>query len=214
MSIANFDALNTLSTRTEESKQHSLPYEQYFGDMKISEVQREQRIEVANDFEYMLLFMFSLIRLMKQYDAINVEYIESQVRTKYLMIVNRYVDDGYISLYANNFAHNIVQTTLAHLEQEYYLSLDRAMFIAENEANSSLNYVDYITAIANGKTKKQWISKKDKKVRKSHVRVDDKVIGIQETFLIGDSFMLFPKDTSLGADESEIINCRCSIKYS
>lgn len=212
-SVASFDELNILTAKAEELKQRSMPYELYFSEMKITNEQKEQRIEVSNNLEDMLLFVFALIGVMVQYNAVNMEYVEIQVRNRYLSVVKRYVDDEHIRSYADGFVRDIVQTTFDHIDEEYYLSMDRAMFVAENEANTSLNYADYVNALLDGKTKKQWISKRDKKVRKSHTRVDDKIIGIDKAFLVGDSFMLFPKDTSLGADASEIINCRCSVKY-
>ena len=54
---------------------------------------------------------------------------------------------------------------------------------------------------------------KDKLVRKTHRQVDDEVKGIRELFHVGESLMLFPKDTSQGASIKEIIGCRCSVEY-
>lgn len=44
--------------------------------------------------------------------------------------------------------------------------------------------------------------------------INGKYVPIGNAFHVGDSWMMFPKDTSLGADAKEIINCRCSITYS
>lgn len=54
---------------------------------------------------------------------------------------------------------------------------------------------------------------KDQRVRKTHREVDGETIPIDEVFLVGESLMRFPKDTSLGASAEEIVNCRCVVKY-
>jgi hypothetical protein len=107
-----------------------------------------------------------------------------------------------------------VNTTFENLETEYYLSKDRALDIAETEANTIMNYSDYQDAINNGFTKKQWLTEKDNKVRKSHQLVDNKVVGIKDYFKVGGDMMLFPHDLSMNPKAQNIINCRCHIKYS
>ena len=87
------------------------------------------------------------------------------------------------------------------------------MFIAENEANTDMNYLEYVKAVNDGKTKKKWIDMKDKRERKTHLKVGSMTIPIERPFPVGDSLMQFPKDFSLGADAKEIVNCRCSIQY-
>ena len=56
---------------------------------------------------------------------------------------------------------------------------------------------------------------KDGRVRHTHIRLDEQKIGIFEHFDVGKTQMMFPRDTSLGADAfpEEIINCRCSLRY-
>jgi hypothetical protein len=88
------------------------------------------------------------------------------------------------------------------------------MYIAENEANTSYAYIEYIQAIKQGKTRKQWLDIKDNKERKTHLRVGSEVKPIREPFKVGDSLMLFPKDKkTYSADDKEVVNCRCSIRY-
>ena len=43
---------------------------------------------------------------------------------------------------------------------------------------------------------------------------DDTKIGIFERFNVGNMQMMFPRDVSLGAGPEEIVNCRCSLRYS
>lgn len=96
---------------------------------------------------------------------------------------------------------------------EYMTSIDRAMNIAENEANSILNNEEYRSAIKNGCTKKKWISFGDERVRTDHADVDGEVVDIYKPFHVGGYLMMFPKDDSLGAGLEEIVNCRCSVEY-
>jgi hypothetical protein len=121
--------------------------------------------------------------------------------------------DEYLNEYLDLYAAEIVETTVKHIDEEYYTSQDRAMYNAENEANSVKNYTDYRKAIEKGKTKKKWIDMRDKRERKTHLEVGGTVIPINEPFVVGDSLMLFPKDLTYNPSPEQYINCRCSIKY-
>ena len=95
----------------------------------------------------------------------------------------------------------------------YYYSSDRAIFIAENESLICWNHQDFSDAIKSGKRRKQWMDVRDKKERETHLQVGRTVNPINEPFLVGNSLMQYPKGTSFGASSSEIVNCRCTIKY-
>lgn len=58
-----------------------------------------------------------------------------------------------------------------------------------------------------------WVTMKDSHVRKTHMAVDNKKISIFDTFKVGNSEMMFPKDQSLGAATKEITGCRCTLRY-
>lgn len=96
----------------------------------------------------------------------------------------------------------------------WYTSPDRARFVAENEANTSANRKENEDAIKKGYNFKTWRTKRDLHVRPTHSEVDGLKIPVEDAFLVGNSEMMFPKDTSLGASAEEIVNCRCTIKYS
>lgn len=98
-------------------------------------------------------------------------------------------------------------------KKSWYLSSDRATFIAENESNNVVSHDEYVKAIKSGRTQKQWITMRDKRVRHTHMVLDSKTIGIGETFKVGNSFMNFPRDEEFFPDPQEVISCRCSIKY-
>lgn len=118
----------------------------------------------------------------------------------------------YLDEYAKSISKEIVDATKEHVDDAYYLSKDRAMFIAENEANAIGNYRQQIEAVKAGMKYKTWITKNDKKVRHTHEEVNNKKIGIFDSFQVGNSEMMFPKDSN--GDSEEIVNCRCVLHYS
>lgn len=202
-----FDELNNPKSR-------AIPYEQYFGEMELTEEQKEKRIKASKRIEDMMLFLFSLLSVMKEYSYENLEFVVSQVKNQYSDVLSVSMEmDEYLNGYVNDFSEQIVETTQNHMDDEWYLSDDRAMFVAENEANTTFNYLEYKKAIESGKKKKRWITMRDRHVRHTHQLVEGKTIGINDVFLVGDSEMFYPKDTTFGASAREIVNCRCSIKY-
>ena len=129
------------------------------------------------------------------------------------MVVEYIKIDKYIEEHIKEFSEETVDTTLRHIDEEFYLSEDRSVLISVNEANSSLNYKDFANAIEDGKTEKQWITEKDQKVRKTHKRLDSMIIPIEDTFVVGNTLMRFPHDTFYGIDYKELSNCRCTVRY-
>ncbi len=61
-----------------------------------------------------------------------------------------------------------------------------------------------------GATKKYWSAIMDDATRETHAEADGQERDIQEPFEVGGSLLQYPGDASLGADLSEIINCRCA----
>lgn len=205
-----FDELNVLS-----ENRRSEPYEEYFDKMSISDEQKALRITFSEKMEEVILFVLSLIETMVENEEVDQEYIENELSEQYLAIVAIYFTvDDYITDYVRQFSHDVVQSTFDHIKEEYYLSRDRAIFISECEANTSLNYKEYTDAIKSGKKYKTWKDIGDKRERRTHLEVGGTTIPIKELFAVGDSLMLFPKDVSHGASSKEIVNCRCSIQYS
>lgn len=209
-SVLNFDELNTL-----ESKPRSEPYEQYFDKMSLTKKEKKLRIAFSNDMEDAILYILSLAGTMVDNEQIDETYIQNQLFDRYMEIAAAYMAvDSYIKDYIRMFSEQITKTTLEHSTDPYYFSNDRARFISECEANTSLNYKQYIDAIKAGKKYKTWIDIGDSRERETHREVGGTTIPIEDTFSVGGSLMLFPKDTSLGASSSEIVNCRCSVRYS
>ena len=103
-------------------------------------------------------------------------------------------------------------------KQDYWVSEDRAKFIAENEANTICNNQEYYEAVKAGKTHKIWMAFPDNRVRFTHEEANGSEIPIKDYFSVGRARMLFPKDLTSKystAEEcpEEVINCRCTVKY-
>ena len=208
--MIGFDEQNRLDNRVTRS----IPYEQYFKPMLISDEQKKERIAFAEKMEEALVFILSLIEVTEVFDNYTRVVLMNSFYDRFIRICKEFdITDDVMTLYMLEASQKLINTTIERREEEYYLSMDRAMFIAENEANTVLNYKDFVKAKQQGKTKKQWLDMKDNRERKTHLRVGGKVIGIDQPFKVGNSEMMYPKDTSLGADDKEIVNCRCSVKY-
>jgi len=98
-------------------------------------------------------------------------------------------------------------------DNDYWLSFRRAEDIGKTEANTFLNYTDYVNAKERGAKKKTWLTMLDNKVRNTHEEVEGLTIGIDESFTVGNSLMKFPHDLSQSPDPKEVINCRCAVDY-
>lgn len=62
--------------------------------------------------------------------------------------------------------------------------------------------------------KKKWRTMRDERVRHSHVKLDRVTIPYDEPFLsVLGNLMMYPHDRSLGANEDDLMNCRCSLEY-
>ena len=225
MGLMKFDRLNVLSeneTISDERKRISrkkIPIHEYFEDMQISEEQKQKRIRLANLLLADVLFLFALSK-----GNNDKQYLVKSFQNRYTESVKSVAQqDKELSRYIGKVCESIVDTTVKDTNKsgdltdsagnEYRTSIDRAMNIAENEANSILNNDEYRSAIKNGCTKKKWIAFGDERVRMDHANVDGEVVDINKPFHVGGYLMMFPKDDSLGAGLEEIVNCRCSVEY-
>lgn len=206
--IEDFEELNILQTRK------SIPYDKYFGEMDLTKEQKEKRKSFAEKLDDVMLFIFALFSIMKANEYTNREYVRKQLYDRYMDVVSGFMTvDEYLNEYINQFSDNTIDTTILNIETPFFLSVDRAVLISENEANSVYNYQDFIQAILQGKTRKKWVDIRDNRERKTHREVGGKTIPIARAFDVGKYLMLFPHDLSMGAGMEEIANCRCTIKY-
>lgn len=209
MTALSFDELNQLI-----DKPRSMDYKKYFGEMRISEEQKEKRIALAERLESYFLPVMILLFTMYQYNSLDYERVRTEFENAYKKALDGYMDiDSDIMTYIITMSQRLTDSTESHKEEPYYYSEDRAKYISEEESSSIWNNSEFKQAITEGKTKKQWLTMKDNKVRKTHRKVDEKTIPINSLFMVGDSLLMYPRDTSYGASDSEIIGCRCSVKY-
>lgn len=216
MSRLSFDELNAfdLVEELENGYLSDSEYEEYFDAMEISEEEKQKRISFAEKFEDTMLFIFALYLIMRRYGHMNEKYIIGQLQEKYSEIVSEHMTvDKHMNDYIEEFSQETIDVTKRHDGEEYFTSRERAILLAENEANTSLNYGQYMDALKKGYKKKIWVSERDNRVRVTHREVDGAEIPIDRPFLVGNSLMKFPKDTSMGASSEEIIACRCTVKY-
>lgn len=58
---------------------------------------------------------------------------------------------------------------------------------------------------------KQWSISGLGNSRDSHIAVDGVIVAQEEPFKVGRSLLMYPHDTSLGAQAKEVINCACDV---
>lgn len=205
----SFDELNALVTN-----ERSLPYETYFGEMTLTEEEKTERIKMAEDLEEVFITTMIWLFTLEQANNTNYEPVRQRMEDDYMEVLRKYVEvDNYLKTYVKSFSYDVIDSTKKHKNDPYYYSLDRARFMAENEVNTAINHARYIEAVNAGKTMKRWESIIDEVTRKDHIEINGKYIPIGQAFHVGDSWMLFPKDTSLGASANQIVNCRCAVIY-
>lgn len=194
----------------------SIPYKEYFGIMNLSEKQKKDRIAFAERLEDELLTIFLLFATLKEYSVDNDNLIVEQLKSAYLTVSQSFgaPQDEYLIGLAEYFAMEFIRATRQHIDDEWYTSEDRAVFNAENEANTVLNYKDFADA-KKVYTHKTWRTENDNRVRPTHVPLEGETIPIDDLFVVGEALMRYPKDVEYAADNlEEIVGCRCSISYS
>lgn len=117
-------------------------------------------------------------------------------------------DNGYVK----QLVADLIDTTNRHPDDPYYLSKDRAVLIAQNEANTVYNHVDYVTAKESGKKYKRWNAELDDRTREAHAQADGTVVPIDDFFYVGGDTLRYPHDYVNGSAEN-LINCRCICTY-
>lgn len=203
----------------ELNNMRSIPYEQFFGEMDLTPEEIERRIGLAEELDDIFFYLFVLAIAQRKANNLDRDFLVDVIIIRYLDIIEKQPEykldkDKKLEDYVNDICKDIVDTTLKYIDKEYYTSDDRAKFISENETNTICNAFIELQAIEDGKTQKTWVTMRDKRVRHTHVKVDEVTIGINELFTVGKSLIAYPGDSLHGADASEIVNCRCVLHYS
>lgn len=210
MAQTRIDELNILDSSEVFDREEFINH--YFDTMQITEKQKKERIEAAEEiFDAILLFF---IWCENAPERVQEEDTLRSFENMYKEVIFQYGEpDEYFSTYVPIFISNLISVTLAHAGEAYYTSVERAANVAANESNSVINHTELQQAIEAGYTRKQWHTELDERVRPTHQDMEGITIPISEPFVVGLSLMMMPHDISMGADPKEVVNCRCSLSY-
>lgn len=113
-------------------------------------------------------------------------------------------------------ANRVVRAYADRLLQSYAKQL--AQTYAQQAYNAGRNHsiqqlIDNGTIDA-GQVQKKWRTMRDERVRHSHRLLNNVRIPFTQPFVADDgSMLMFPGDTSMGANDDQIYNCRCSLEH-
>ena len=205
--ITSFDELNKMV-----GVKRSLPFEEYFRPMKISEKQKKERMRLARLLEEEFLYMMSY--MFYAYPTINMD-MANELRERYIRQLELLgIATTAAKAQAAKFAIEAVESTQRHKEDPYFYSEDRARLCAEDQSCFVGDINDYADALDGGKGFKTWQTVGDNRVRFSHEEVEGLTLPIEEPFELAGGLLQYPHDSSWGCDPSEISGCRCTLSYS
>lgn len=194
-------------------------YEEYFSKVRVSEEEKQKRIETALQIEEAALLGFSTVQYDHQINQmISWLSLQRALQESFRKVAKQYVDDDFMENHVRNTALNIALTTYQNLqdnysEDSYWLSDDRAVSIAKTESSVILDHTEYAEARRKGYRYKRWDTVMDGKERETHGEANGQIALIGELFEVGGALMMHPCDDSLGAGVDEIVNCRCSCTF-
>ena len=91
----------------------------------------------------------------------------------------------------------------------------RGLLIARTEVIAASNLGSDSAARAFGvPLNKEWLATGDGRTREDHEAANGQTVGLDSSFEVGGSQLMFPGDSSLGAAADETIQCRCAVVYS
>lgn len=196
--FAGFDEINTFwVSKMElpaEEKKLRVEMMNYLGK-RLKEVPKEEKQGKGFDF----LFFAAVGYL--AYKAIYTEFVEKYY-TRYLRVVGA---TGAISSFAEYWINNHADVFAGYAHTNI-----QGTARTETNALCSLIQLDGYTQM--GYSRKQWVTMGDNKVRETHRAAAGQIRLLEEPFVVGDSLLMFPQDSSLGASAAEIVNCRCSMR--
>ena len=207
----------------------------FFSEMDLPTKEKYMRLKMANDFEIRIkkfiqkqaevaqnkklskaeiLFALGLftVPLIKQYRAFSSRYYESYVSLISQKSRGNFNADNWIKQHSVDFSNWIQETTAENFDKDFVYSDQRINDIAKTETNSLCELATLDGYYREGYKKKQWVSFIDKKTRDSHKVANGQIVPLDEPFSVGNSLLMFPQDSSLGASAKEIVNCRCIMR--
>lgn len=196
--FAGFDEINTF----------------WVDKMDLPSVEKQIRVEMMRDFQkqlesvpkpsedkrnvdYILLAALGYMA----YKALYKEFAQKYYR-RYLRACGASGDiSDFAVIWINDHADIFADYSHTNLVASARTETNALCSLAQLDAYQQLGYEG-----------KQWLTMGDSRVRPTHREAAGQVRLLQEPFLIGDSFMMFPQDSSLGASAKEIVNCRCTMR--
>lgn len=206
----SFDELNQLNKVV-----RSMPFDKYFGEMELKPEQKKERIDLADSFADEFLFILAWVFYTMGSRTVYSSELIPMFKEAYTTAL---ADSGKritinLDEYIESMSTEMANSTVNHLNDPYFVSEDRAKYLAENESNTLFNMQDFDDARNSGKHYKKWLAILDERTRPTHAFADGQEQPLELPFDVGGFYMMFPKDDSLGAPASEIIGCRCSVAY-
>jgi len=143
-----------------------------------------------------------------------LRYIEQEVIRRRITEVTETTRDQIIRAVRKGYDDGLGQRGVASyiLDIVPELADYRANMIARTETHGAANYGSQEAAKQTGlPMKKQWLATDDERTRETHREANGQIVGMDDTFRVGESDLQFPGDPAGTADE--VINCRCAVGY-
>lgn len=195
--LAGFDEINTFWVDKMDIPEPEKRLRVEMMNYLQKQVEKAPKVEPQKGVDYVLLAAIGYVA----FKALYLEFVDRFYR-RYLNTVGA---NGQMSNFAEYWINN-------HAEEfaGYSHSDPKSTARTETNALGSLAQLDAYSQL--GFTRKQWVTMGDSRVRQTHREAAGQIRLLEEPFIVGDSMMMFPQDSSLGASASEIVNCRCSMR--
>lgn len=195
IALAGMDEINTI----------------WISKMELPDNEKQLRVEMMNRFERLLN---QVKPVQKQENFLLAMGIYGLVyRELYMEMFNEYFSRYVYEVSGKRKVSGFSKAWIENHAYEFasYSHNSSPQTIARTEVNAMCGMAQLDGYYQAGYTKKMWNTMGDKNVRNSHSQAAGQVKLLEEPFVVGDSLMMFPLDTSLGASAKEIVNCRCSM---
>ena len=139
------------------------------------------------------------------------KFLDSK-KIKFADVVSMNTHNQVMQIIADGYRDGLMYEAIAkNIQEATSFSYARSEGIARTEIMSAMNYTDHITNQENTNViGVEWVSTIDMRTRQTHVDANKQRVLKGTPFKVGGSKMLFPTDSSLGADVGEIVKCRCT----
>jgi len=182
---------------------------EYFAPMGISDKQKEYRVKKAMECIGDFLFMLVWIETLNEHGQ-NVDW-ESELKKLNTKLSAHFGKDAKDIV--NSTTIDALDVTRRHPGEEYFFSKERAVNLGIGLASDVANEEDFNEAYVSGANFKTWHTIVDGRERESHLVLNGRTIPIDDTFVVGDSLMRFPRDLKYDPELDQVCNCRCWLTF-